>query len=527
MVCMTYWDTFCCGLPMSKAVKRQRTGRLPSFGAPSALGELETAIFQTNEPSSRHVVTGVPSLITLCKRRFVSAFKGLREKRWTLTSHQLKELPPHLAQELLRLLSRSHPGLLSNEIIVAHFLRGPTFAISSTALPGANKDTVTALPRLNAQIRDLDLTSFSSITDKTFSKVISQLHELRSLCLRKCSKVGNGVISAIVESCPHIRKLNVNETSVTPAAIARLLVARGSELEVLKLAGLERWTDATFMAQLYPVVKEEQIRMPKLQNLKLRSLQLSDPSIEFLLSLSPGLKRLDISFTQSKRPFLFISRHAASSIDPFPALLLEKLSLTSTPIASSDLLKTISCVSNLQTLSIGAVGAKGAMGVASAATLNDTTLRKLTDILHSFPNLRSINMVSNTRLGTSSQVALFSFIQQVGRKCSHLNLSGISSLRSGALAGLVPDEGMASCAVENLVLNNTGIDDEAGVYIACCPNLVTLEVEGTKLTSEVLFPVIDACPRLQVLNLTSCRGIKIADRRQFFELWESQRYNVD
>ncbi|KIK71212.1 hypothetical protein GYMLUDRAFT_66419 [Collybiopsis luxurians FD-317 M1] len=434
---------------MSRPAKRQRTGGLPLFGAPSALGELETAIFQTNEPSSRNIITSVPSLITL-----------------------------------FSLLSKSHPGLLTNEIIVTYFLRGPGVSISSSALPGANKNTVLAIPRLNAHVCDLDLTAFNNISDESFAKVISQLHSLRSLCLRKCSKVGARTLSAVVKSCPDIRRLNFNETSVSPGAIAELLVARGSELEVLKLAGLERWTDATFMAQLQPLIKEEQIKMSKLQTLKLRSLQLSDSSIDFLLSLCPNLRRLDMSFTATKRPFSFSSRrdiHAVSA--DFTPPKLEKLSLTSTPIGPSDLLQTISSFPSLQILSIGAVGAKGSIGVASAATLNDGSLQKLTVILQSFSNLRSVNMVSNTRLGISSQNALFNFIQQVGRQCLYLNLSGISSLRSGALAGFVPDEGMDPPALQTLVLNNTGIDDGAGAYIACCPHLVTLELEGTKVTS--------------------------------------------
>lgn len=37
--------------------------------------------------------------------------------------------------------------------------------------------------------------------------------------------------------------------------------------------------------------------------------------------------------------------------------------------------------------------------------------------------------------------------------------------------------------LEELALNNTGIDDDAAPYLACCSSLVVLEVAGTKLTS--------------------------------------------
>ena len=37
--------------------------------------------------------------------------------------------------------------------------------------------------------------------------------------------------------------------------------------------------------------------------------------------------------------------------------------------------------------------------------------------------------------------------------------------------------------LEELALNNTGIDDDAAPYLACCSSLVVLEVAGTKMTS--------------------------------------------
>ncbi|KAF8832511.1 hypothetical protein HHX47_DHR1001557 [Lentinula edodes] len=384
----------------SRPTKRSRTGDIPPFGAPS---DLETAIFQVNEPSSRTLpLTTVPTLVTFCDWRFVSCFKRLREHNslWeSRISHQLQLLPDSVLPRLFTLLKKSHPGFLPHEIIVT--------------------------------------------------------------------------------------------------------------------------TDATFMAQLHPYLIEQQVSMPKLQTLKLRGLQLADSSIDFLVSLSPNLRRLDISFTATKRPILFTSRRDVFSVCAhLSAPPLEKLSLTSTPVAISELLQTIASFSNLQTLSLGALGAAGSMGVASATTLNDATLPKLTSALQSFPNLRSVNLVSNTRL---SKASLFSFIQRVGRKClpyvisKYLNLAGITTMRSDALAALLPMDGTHP-ALETLVLNNTSIGDDSGAYIACCCDLVRLEVEGTKFTSEGLFPIIDACSKLQVLNLTSCRGVRIADRRRFFEV---------
>ena len=37
--------------------------------------------------------------------------------------------------------------------------------------------------------------------------------------------------------------------------------------------------------------------------------------------------------------------------------------------------------------------------------------------------------------------------------------------------------------LEMLVLNNTGIDDEAAVFISACSSIETLGVAGTRMTS--------------------------------------------
>ena len=116
-------------------------------------------------------------------------------------------------------------------------------------------------------------------------------------------------------------------------------------------------------------------------------------------------------------------------------------------------------------------------------------------------------------------------------------MSGITSLRSAHLEGLLAEfsEEQIASPMRELLLNNTGIDDAAAPFISTCRSLQTLEVGGTKLTSELpsvhvcstkrteqrvgdgLYCIIDACPRLERLDLTSCRGVPVAQRRNFFE----------
>ena len=117
-------------------------------------------------------------------------------------------------------------------------------------------------------------------------------------------------------------------------------------------------------------------------------------------------------------------------------------------------------------------------------------------------------------------------------------MAGIPSLRSEDLIGLLVDNaGQEPSRLQELILNNTAVGDDAAPYISSCSSLKTLEVAGTKFTSELLnlscfdsiqlaliltgqglFTIVDACTLLTKLALTSCRGVRIVDRRRFFQV---------
>lgn len=258
--------------------------------------------------------------------------------------------------------------------------------------------------------------------------------------------------------------------------------------------------------------------MPYLQTLKLRQTFLSDNTLIPFLAICPNLRRVDLSFT--------LIRHPSQLLAGKP---LEKLSLTSTKITGAELLSAVADRPGLVTLNIavlgGGQGSTAAISNSSAMSMTDQTLRDLTDLLESCVHLEKVNLVGNTKLGMTGRrdSAMADFIRRVGRKCKVLNLSSISALRSSDLQGLLPEtseDGPSNLQV--LILNNTTVDDDAAPYISSCPSLETLAVGGTRFTSAGLFPIIDACTKLQKLDLTSCRGVRVGDRRRFFEVWEEE-----
>ncbi|KAI8995566.1 hypothetical protein BD414DRAFT_479902 [Trametes punicea] len=467
----------------------------------------------------------VPSLATVCIRVFAANLQKLSRKEtvWENVRSWLKHLPDPLAQKVFVALRHTCPTLLQHGFIVTYFLRGTSIALGDD-LPGVTRLTIFAIGDMSSkeQLEELELTGFAKITDMVFASVLSKLPSLRKLNLRGCTKVGHHTMEAVAKNCPHLEVVNLNYTSVPPASLAPLLL-NCKQLEVLKVAGIPNWTDATYTKLWTALGATNDGFQLNLRSLKLRQVALSDAVVNPTLAICQDLKRLDLSFTLVKRPVLPT------------AYSLEKLVLTSTKISSHDLLTMIAPLSRLKVLAIGAMGgsqgSSAAISNTTAMTLTDDALHSLTEILEKCPELERVNLVGNTKLGFTGRrgpdAALASFVRKVGRRCKYLNLAGITSLRSSDLEGLAhPDDlNEGPPQVVQLNLNNTSVDDTAAPYISACAHLQILELAGTKFTSAGLFPIIDACERLVKLDLTSCRGVKVSDRRRFFEVWEEEWKN--
>ncbi|KAF8526446.1 RNI-like protein [Gautieria morchelliformis] len=515
-----------------------------AFGGPSA-DDQDPLTSQLTAPSSTALsirslpTTGVPTLITLCARVFVANLEFLfRPERREATKEGLKRLPDTVIPRLFSLLSASHPSLLSHPFISTFFLRGDPMVLTGS-LPGVSSLTVQALSKLDPSLRELRLTALDKVSDAVVSRLLSGFPMLEVLILRGSTKLGKRTVEAAAKACKKLRAINLSYTSAPPASIA-LLTAECVELEVLKLAGVRNITDATFAMILHQdtgsTSSAERLPLACLRSLKLRHTLISEISLSRAMSHCRALSRLDVCFTP-------IRKLPVTSIGS-PPLALEKLSLTSTPLTSS-FLRTIGASQisaifvSLHTLQIGALGASPSSSISTVTdslTLTDPILESLNDLLVDCRVLERISLVGNTKLGVQTGVnsALANFVRKVGRRCKILNLAGIPRLKSSDLVGLLPlREGDEDSAAEEdstayapsplhtLVLNNTDVGDAAVTYIASCTELSTLEIAGTKFGYDSLFHILDSCTRLTTLDLTSCRGVRVGDRRRFFEKWRT------
>ncbi|KAF8516132.1 RNI-like protein [Hysterangium stoloniferum] len=530
----------------SSGSSNKRAKKSDTFGAPSA-DDQNPLTSQLTAPSSTSLSTRtlpirtVPALVTLCARVFVANLDILFEKHRDDTQYWLKLLPDAIVPRLFAMLSTSHPSKISHPFISTYFLRGDPITLSGN-LPGVSSLTLQALGKMEYPLQSLQLTDLDKISDNTFARIFPNFPTLETVILRGCERAGKATVDALAKGCKKLKILNLSYTSAPPKSIS-LVTGQCLDLEVLKLAGIRGLTDIAFATILNPESDEDAPSKPleRLRSLKLRHTLITELSLSRIASRCVALTRLDVSFTPIRQPTVVFD-------GSFP-LKLEKLSLTATPLTSAFLQKSTielptAFFSSLRVLQFGALGSMPSSRVRTtpgSLTLTDQVLDGLIDVLAACQAIESISLVGNAKLGLRSRAnsALARFIRTVGRRCKVLNLAGITHLRSSDLAGLAPmedqveDVGLSDdpasytpSPLHTLNLNNTDVGDEAAQYIASCKQLSTFELAGTKFGYDSLFSILDGCEHLTTLDLTSCRGIKVGDRRRFFEIWKEHQNGV-
>lgn len=471
----------------------------------------------------------VPSLPTVCLKSFVNdLIHQTSEKNNAKTIFRLKRLPEHLLSKVWSLLVSSWPQHITHAFIMAVFLRGSSIHFPST-LTGVRANTIQELSRMRESLVDLRITGFT-FKDKVFATALARLLYLQHLNLRGCRNVSSLTCKVIAGTHKDLLYLNLGETNPTAADI-KSIITSCEEIEVLKLSSLEAVTDLalTRLADELPIDEADNSSGPlrRLRSLKLRHTAITGTTVASMLGRLPLLERLDVSFVPLANIPLDITA---------PLTNMVKLSLSSTPIEARRLLPVLELMPNLQILNIGSlgsyartaagftIGGKQSTSVTGMRTLNDATLYAMTDILQRMSNLESISLAGNSYLGLGKEGAIRHFLRNVGRRLKRLNLSWIPNLRSDDLDGLIQEEGDAQpCSLVKLILTGCNIDDQAAVNIAACPELAFLDLENTKISEDALFDIIDACPKLEWLNLTSCRRVNVQHRRRFFERWKEER----
>ncbi|GAA6056883.1 hypothetical protein JCM3770_005127 [Rhodotorula araucariae] len=453
----------------------------------------------------------------------------------------LQTLPVELANRLLRLVldqttqagfdaPASDPGV--SVLAVAALFFHPNLTALSLSGMNAPAILVARIPQCSA-LADLDLRSHASLSDKNLAKVLAQLPTLERINLKGCTKVGDAAMVALSKASED--RLKVANLSLTAVSIKGLtsLLARCKNLEVLKLANVQALTEKNVSKLVTDATEAalgwRHVPLSRLRTLKVRSTDMSDASIGRILSLcASSLERLDVSYSGLKT-LDFVS----SALHTLPEWRLEKLAASGLPLSPASLEGFFGPLSTrppeerrrFRILKLGSIPASS----TKAPGLTDAVLSRLMPFLETLDGLESVSLFQNWGLGKTHQ-PLSRFIEVVGRKClkpQHLDLT--LPVESHHLEALLPplegDDPDAVAAYEpprlrSLVLDSSRITDAAAGSVAACTELRALHVAETRISTKFLATVLSACPHLSNLNLTSCRGIPVTQRRMFFEAWE-------
>ncbi|SGY79801.1 BQ5605_C008g05225 [Microbotryum silenes-dioicae] len=386
-------------------------------------------------------------------------------------------------------------------------------------------------------LTDLDLSTHTQLTDPSVAKILGALPTLQRLNLRGCTKVGDAAIIALSKATEsRLQAINLNLTAATIKGLTALFV-RCSALQVLKIANVQGLNDRNMTKliddSIHAALGWRHIPLSHLRCLKVRSTDITDNSLGRLLSLCTfTLERLDISFTSVKSLDL-VSR----ALHTAPEWKLEKLVASGLPLTPVSLQGFFGPLAEMRTederkrfkvLKLGSIPSTS----TKQPGLTDAVLKGLMPSLVKLTGLESISFCQNWHLGLARE-PMTSFISTIGFKCLSLDLT--LPLQSHHLEGLEPpldedgfpsmfpsEEGYTRPKLQTLVLDSSRIDDKASISIGYCHDLRTLHLAETKISTVFLAHLMTTCPLLSNLNLTSCRGVPVAQRRTFFETWERE-----
>lgn len=328
--------------------------------------------------------------------------------------------------------------------------------LSTSCVIKASSGTIEKLaPSRLTAVTELSLLGWEKLTDKGIQAIGKHCKQLQSIVLAQCGSLTSAGIATLADNCGQLKMIDVAFTKIDIASLQHLLKVLGCQLENLSLRNCNRLHGESIL----PLVQEH---CPNLISLDLSSTSVRKLCVEKLQAGCPKLKHL----------------------------FLVNLLLTSTPICKTLVNgKKPNGFTELETLGLpcGFVGSDQRTDRLLDRILWASRNLKMLDIRgpnrYSHDGLRRLPASSLEQLYFTNS-ASFSKVAAIVEKWHHsLEVLDLSQNKN------VEDEDME-------LLENFGM-----------PKLHTLDLNNTNITALGLKRVLNGCPNLTDLNLSSCRGL--------------------
>lgn len=406
-------------------------------------------------------------------------------------------LPDHLkdyVRNSVRALSASKlPGTLIEKL----FIKDDMEVLNLDDFPGV---TNTFLSGLNKRIElerlaTLSLVNDTEIRSSGLALFLRKCVNLSHLNLKGCVELKNETFpETTVKHLSQLSYLNVSFTQITGKALATVY-SLCPKLATLKLAGCKVIGGKDSIANVFPQKSETLI------NLKLRHCTITQPQLQYILETLPNLQTLDCSSSststvRSLRPFLSLSHPSQ----------LRKVNLSNCP--NLDLTKPV------ELNSFFLLNPKLEQIYLKDARVN----ARFVIPQESLANFKTLFIP-----GISNSTDFLPSILELAVNLTYLDLSH-TNIRFDPLAYSEPLVFNVP-RLQTLSLEKTPVNDDSTEILCQLHSLRSLFLGQTLISTNGVRRMVFACPWLEQLDLTSCRGVDVEDRRTLLdtlqkEFWE-------
>ena len=408
-----------------------------------------------------------------------------------------EHLPDHLkvyVRNSVRVLSASKlPGALIEKLFVEDDME----ALELDDFPGVTNTFLSGLGRRIdlERLTTLSLVNATEIRSSGLALFLRKCVNLSHLNLKGCVELKNETFpEKTVKQLSQLSYLNVSFTQISGKGLATVY-SLCPKLATLKLAGCKVIGGKDSIANVFPRKSETLI------NLKLRHCTITQAQLQYILETLPNLQTLDCSSSststvRSLRPFLSLSHPSQ----------LRKINLSNCP--NLDLTKPVE-LNRFFILNPN----------PQHIYLKDAKVNAKFVIPHeSLANFKTLFIP-----GVSNATDFLPAILELAVNLTYLDLSH-TNIRFDPLA--YPEPLVFNVPhLQTLSLEKTLVNDDSAEILSQLHSLRSLFLGQTLISANGVRRIVFACPWLEQLDLTSCRGVDVEDRRTLLdtlqkEFWE-------